>query len=168
MPKSITCNVMSMDTLKALATTLIPEDKADQSRLMAQRCEMIDEIEAQSLCTPSNENSMILAGLHACGDLSVMMLKAFVESVEVKAVVSIGCCYNLLSEDRFGNSGAHLGFPMSCGVKGVSLSLGKCYRDLACQIDGEICQKTPVSIILSCMLFVLLSRWCSLIITQKS
>lgn len=123
---------MSMDTLKALTTTLIPEDKIDQPKLMAEHCEMFREIEAHSLCTP-NENSLVLAGLHACGDLSVAMLKAFVESVEVKAVVSIGCCYNLLSEDGFGNSDALHGFPISSGVKAVSLSLGKCSRDLACQ-----------------------------------
>nr|KJB26980.1 hypothetical protein B456_004G269700 [Gossypium raimondii] len=55
------------------------------------------------------------------------------ECEEVRAVISIGCCYNLLSEEGFANARIQYGFPMSCGVKSVNLSLGKSSRDLACQ-----------------------------------
>lgn len=57
------------------------------------------------------------------------------ECKEVKAVVSIGCCYNLLSEEGDENAAEGLcGFPMSKGVKSVGFSLGKSLRDLACQV----------------------------------
>ncbi|GLU17670.1 hypothetical protein SLE2022_340270 [Rubroshorea leprosula] len=131
-PKTITCRVMSMDSLKALTNTFVPENNDEQSRMMAHDCEKADERQVQSLCPPNIGSSLVLAGLHACGDLSVTMLKAFSECREVRAVVSIGCCYNLLSEGSE-NSGDHCGFPMSCGVKTVSLLLGKSSRDLACQ-----------------------------------
>ena len=38
----------------------------------------------------------LLCGLHACGDLSPSMLDIFIQS-EAKAVVNVGCCYNLVS-----------------------------------------------------------------------
>lgn len=79
----------------------------------------------------------LLAGLHACGDLSVNMLRTFSESPHVNAVVSIGCCYNLLSEPKPGSNSPdenrQYGFPLSRGVKSTGLSLGKSLRDLACQ-----------------------------------
>ncbi|CAI5936910.1 unnamed protein product [Closterium sp. NIES-64] len=40
----------------------------------------------------------MLAGLHACGDLTVSALRAFVLQPEVRAMAMVGCCYNLLSE----------------------------------------------------------------------
>lgn len=55
------------------------------------------------------------------------------ECEEVKAVISIGCCYNLLSEDEV-QIGDECGFPMSKGVRSSGLSLGKSARDLACQV----------------------------------
>ncbi|XP_050146401.1 uncharacterized protein LOC126621841 isoform X2 [Malus sylvestris] len=57
----------------------------------------------------------------------------FMECKEVKAVVSVGCCYNLLSEEGSNHVGSQCGFPMSHGVKSAGLSLGKSSRDLACQ-----------------------------------
>ncbi|KAK9204487.1 hypothetical protein WN943_014748 [Citrus x changshan-huyou] len=57
----------------------------------------------------------------------------FVECKEVKAVVSIGCCYNLLSEEGIDLAGSPSGFPISHGVKSLGFTLGKSSRDLACQ-----------------------------------
>lgn len=57
------------------------------------------------------------------------------ECKEVKAVVSIGCCYNLLSEEVCESSSSQCGFPMSNGIKSAGLSLGKSSRDLACQVQ---------------------------------
>ncbi|CAM8929023.1 unnamed protein product [Rhodiola kirilowii] len=79
------------------------------------------------------EASLVLTGLHACGDLSVTMLKSFSECEDIKAVVSLGCCYNLLSEEVSTNSDSQYGFPISNAVKCAGLRLGKCSRDLACQ-----------------------------------
>ncbi|CAM8923427.1 unnamed protein product [Rhodiola kirilowii] len=79
------------------------------------------------------EASLVLTGLHACGDLSVTMLKSFSECEDIKSVVSLGCCYNLLSEEVLTNSDSQYGFPISNAVKCAGLRLGKCSRDLACQ-----------------------------------
>ncbi|BBH01536.1 S-adenosyl-L-methionine-dependent methyltransferases superfamily protein [Prunus dulcis] len=117
-PKTVTCNVMSIDMLKALAATPLHKDNVSL---------------LQSSCNADNGSSLVLAGLHACGDLSVTMLKTFMECKEVKAVVSVGCCYNLLSEEGFNHVGSQCGFPMSCGVISAGISLGKSSRDLACQ-----------------------------------
>ncbi|KAF8053140.1 hypothetical protein N665_1462s0023 [Sinapis alba] len=61
------------------------------------------------------------------------MLRTFMECEEVKAVVSIGCCYNLLSEKTSESSCSKCGFPMSAALKSLGFSLGKNARDLACQ-----------------------------------
>lgn len=60
MPKTITCNVMSIDMLKALADISLHKDNASL---------------LQASCHADGETSLVLAGLHACGDLSVTMLK---------------------------------------------------------------------------------------------
>ncbi|XP_050219195.1 uncharacterized protein LOC126669700 isoform X2 [Mercurialis annua] len=59
--------------------------------------------------------------------------ETFLECKEIKAIVSIGCCYNLLSEECSDAVYSHCGFPMSLGVKSAGISLGKNLRDLACQ-----------------------------------
>ena len=48
---------------------------------------------------------LVAVGLHACGDLAATMLRGFRaegranhEAAEVRAIVVVGCCYNLLSE----------------------------------------------------------------------
>lgn len=60
------------------------------------------------------------------------------ECKEVKAVVSIGCCYNLLSEEGIDLAGSPSGFPISHGVKSLGFTLGKSSRDLACQVHAYI------------------------------
>ncbi|CAH8321395.1 unnamed protein product [Eruca vesicaria subsp. sativa] len=107
-PMTITCRVLSTEMLKSL--TDVPLEKNDASALNE---------------TPNRLCSLVLAGLHACGDLSVTMLRTFMECKEVKAVVSIGCCYNLLSEDA--------GFPISACLESLGFSLSKNARNLACQ-----------------------------------
>ncbi|EFJ24694.1 hypothetical protein SELMODRAFT_101072 [Selaginella moellendorffii] len=74
------------------------------------------------------QHSIVLAGLHACGDLSANMLRTFVNRQDVTAVISVGCCYNLLSEND-----DKCGFPLSRGVKRLNLRLGGAGRDLGCQ-----------------------------------
>ncbi|KAE9585071.1 putative Methyltransferase domain-containing protein [Lupinus albus] len=130
-PKTITCRVLSIDTLKTLVETSLPGDDTEQSRLKGE-----SEEEQGKLHWPSGEDkkpSTVLAGLHACGDLSVTMLKTFLECEDVKAVVSLGCCYNLLSEESIMDADSQRGFPMSQSVRSTGLSLGKSARDLACQ-----------------------------------
>ncbi|XP_020091374.1 protein RRNAD1 [Ananas comosus] len=110
-PKTVTCHVLSSESLTSFSTAVIPENRAEQ-------------------CI---EPSLVLAGLHACGDLSVNMLRAFIDCERVKALVSISCCYNLLSEESCEKISASSGFPISSAAKLSSLILGKSMRDLACQ-----------------------------------
>ncbi|KAK3198451.1 hypothetical protein Dsin_021866 [Dipteronia sinensis] len=132
-PKTITCRVMSMDMLKALTSLSLDRDDVEQRKLIVQNNRELDGRKLQSPCNAESETSLVLAGLHACGELSVTMIKTFTECKEVKAVVSIGCCYNLLSEEGSDIAGSLCGFPMSYGVKSADFSLSKNSRDLACQ-----------------------------------
>ncbi|KAH7300374.1 hypothetical protein KP509_24G059200 [Ceratopteris richardii] len=83
------------------------------------------------------QRSYILAGLHACGDLSAAVLKTYTMCEEVKAVVIVGCCYNLLTErleKDHSPSSCFYGFPLSRGVRSIGLTLGRRACDLACQV----------------------------------
>ncbi|KAG5000481.1 hypothetical protein AAZX31_08G171100 [Glycine max] len=130
-PKTITCRVLSIDTLKTLVETSLIGDDVEQSMLKVENQE--DQGKLHWLSDANKKPSIVLAGLHACGDLSVTMLKTFVECKDVKAVVSLGCCYNLLSEEMIKDGESQFGFPMSHAVRSIGLSLGKSARDLACQ-----------------------------------
>eukprot|EP00850_Spirogloea_muscicola_P011871 SM000075S21960 [mRNA] locus=s75:206421:209905:- [translate_table: standard] len=103
-------------------------------------------------CNPAlltvSRSRALLVGLHACGDLSPTMLLTFLALPEVAAVVSVGCCYNLLSEQEFvaefndGDQVAGIlgrqelttvGYPMSRCMGDARLHIGRSGRDLACQ-----------------------------------
>ncbi|KAK9093223.1 hypothetical protein Syun_028134 [Stephania yunnanensis] len=135
-PQTITCHVLSSEMLKDLSSTLSRRGYVELSdgirSCLDKPCEGWElDLGEEPSC---NMNSgLVLAGLHACGDLSVTMLRTFAECEEIKAVVSIGCCYNLLTEKGVGKARNECGFPLSGGVKSIGLSLGKSARDLACQ-----------------------------------
>ncbi|XP_050944104.1 uncharacterized protein LOC103487650 isoform X4 [Cucumis melo] len=135
LPKAMTFHVLSVDALKSLANMSLEDDHVEKPSTTGDDQKKINQQESKclTLCNSDQEPSLVLAGLHACGDLSVIMLRTFVECKEVKAVINIGCCYNLLTEYGSNNKGIQNGFPMSFGVKSSSLSLGKSGRDLACQ-----------------------------------
>ncbi|MQL75332.1 hypothetical protein Taro_007694 [Colocasia esculenta] len=109
-PRTVTCHILSSSKLTAVVRSMVES----------------------SLCKDHYAgSSFVLAGLHACGDLSVNILRSFVECEQVKALVCIGCCYNLLSAEHLGNSG----FPMSNGAKLLNLVLGRNACDLGCQSE---------------------------------
>lgn len=60
--------------------------------------------------------------------------RTFVECKAVKAVINVGCCYNLLSEETSSAVSQSSGFPLSEGVGRLGLHLGRSARDLACQV----------------------------------
>ncbi|KAK7272681.1 hypothetical protein RJT34_29431 [Clitoria ternatea] len=129
-PKTITCHVLSPDTLKTLVESSLHGDDVEQIRLKGEN----EDLRKLNWLTDANKKpSTVLAGLHACGDLSVTMLKTFLESKDVKAIVSLGCCYNLLSEEWIKDGESQCGFPMSHALRSTGLLLGKSSRDLACQ-----------------------------------
>ncbi|KAK2423226.1 protein RRNAD1 [Trifolium repens] len=132
-PKTITCRVLSIESLKALVETSVPRDDLDQSMLKGENQEDKGKLNRPGGGDANNRPPTVLAGLHACGDLSVIMLKTFLDCRDVKAVVSVGCCYNLLSEESISDGESQCGFPMSRALRSTGLSLGKSARDLACQ-----------------------------------
>ena len=74
----------------------------------------------------TRNNNFILTGLHACGDLSSSMLRMFVESKQVHAVISVACCYMKLTTDNNDKETLHMkplsskcGYPMSEYVKSL-------------------------------------------------
>eukprot|EP00250_Pteridium_aquilinum_P023768 c2759_g1_i1 orf=43-1806(+) len=148
-PQTATFRVMSGDSqmeLQHFLSSLVPErlssspmEAAHTRGMQYASClsEKLGVTEQSGLSEPSEraEHSFVLAGLHACGDLSATMLKTYMMCKEVKAVVTVGCCYNLLSEnnDDEHSSGSIFGFPLSEGAKNIGLTLGRRARDLACQ-----------------------------------
>ncbi|KAI8374354.1 methyltransferase domain-containing protein [Radiomyces spectabilis] len=84
--------------------------------------------------TDPNEQWLV-CGLHACGDLSSMILRLFAESSEVSCMVNVGCCYhNLTCEDdeiETDDAAPIYGFPMSQALAGYKM--GTTARVLACQ-----------------------------------
>ncbi|XP_032060191.1 protein RRNAD1 [Aythya fuligula] len=60
---------------------------------------------------PGGGQRVLLTGLHACGDLSVALLRHFARSPHVAAVTSAACCYMKLSNP--------VGYPLSSWVSGL-------------------------------------------------
>ncbi|XP_078433489.1 S-adenosyl-L-methionine-dependent methyltransferases superfamily protein isoform X2 [Wolffia australiana] len=112
-PRTITRQVFSSDALTVLLKSIADQSSAD----------------GKHTGSPS-----VLAGLHACGDLSANMLRTFVESEHVKAVACIGCCYNLLTDESSEKPNSCC-FPMSKGGKSFDFPLGRSARDLGCQSE---------------------------------
>ncbi|KAL0914454.1 hypothetical protein M5K25_014802 [Dendrobium thyrsiflorum] len=137
-PQTVTCQVLSSESLAALSIRTVDDHiQADGMGSSAEtsflRSSESDVYKAASLCKNGNIGSLVLAGLHACGDLSVNMLRAFVDCEQVKALINVGCCYNLVSEESSEKTSMISGFPLSNGAKLSGLTLGKNARDLACQ-----------------------------------
>ncbi|KAJ4781047.1 S-adenosyl-L-methionine-dependent methyltransferases superfamily protein [Rhynchospora pubera] len=133
-PQTVTCRVLSSDTLANLTNAVDLQKHVTGIKQQSNKEDILNE--------HFEKHPLVLAGLHACGDLSVNMLRAFVGCGRAKALVSLGCCYNLLSEEEVDPSSCSefqeaccisAGFPMSKGAKLFPLSLGKSARDLACQ-----------------------------------
>ncbi|KAJ1836737.1 hypothetical protein LPJ63_000057 [Coemansia sp. RSA 2711] len=74
----------------------------------------------------------LLCGLHACGDLSSAVLKAFAES-DATAVVLVPCCYNHISEAPRERSA--VGFPLSAAMHGARI--GQNALKTACQATSR-------------------------------
>ncbi|KAL7088263.1 hypothetical protein ACP275_13G117100 [Erythranthe tilingii] len=170
-PKAVTCQVLSPTMLKDVSSSLLQANDLENPTISRENNDDTppEGYGSESPFPPkaNEKSSLVLAGLHACGDLSVTMLRSFMECNAVKAVVSIGCCYNLLSEDGNKEADNQCGFPLSAGAKSASLYLGKNARDLACQRDGEIWEKLMASTILNFIYFVLPFRWFFASTTQK-
>ncbi|XP_048212756.1 methyltransferase-like protein 25B isoform X2 [Perognathus longimembris pacificus] len=77
---------------------------------------------------------LLLTGLHACGDLSVALLRHFCCCPEVVALASVGCCYMKLS--------APGGYPLSQWVSGLpGYELPYRLREGACHALEEYAER---------------------------
>lgn len=77
MPKTVTCRVLSSDTLKALSNSPAENDLTGNQHL-SQNCSVSQPSRLAEDILPSlsySDSTLVIAGLHACGDLSVTMLR---------------------------------------------------------------------------------------------
>lgn len=70
-PRAVTCHVLSSDTLAAVTLDACKDDNGEHVRDTKTSTKKITQIQESTQGTPP----LILAGLHACGDLSVNMLR---------------------------------------------------------------------------------------------
>ncbi|XP_077012611.1 methyltransferase-like protein 25B isoform X3 [Tamandua tetradactyla] len=83
---------------------------------------------------PQGGARLLLAGLHACGDLSVALLRHFSCCSEVAALASVGCCYMKLSDPG--------GYPLSHWVAGLpGCELPYRLREGACHALEEYAER---------------------------
>lgn len=73
-----------------------------------------------------------LVGLHACGDLSVFILKLFSVWKNARALVNIGCCYHKVQRE------ASLAFPLSTIVRSCIGQLGDDETQRSCYIPAYL------------------------------
>jgi hypothetical protein len=97
-----------------------------------------NEVVVRALPARFENGRQILVGLHACGDLSVAILRLFASLSTAHGLVSLGCCYNLLSEAfpkdaKTPSFDAASGFPTSEFGRSKRVSLGHRARMVACQ-----------------------------------
>lgn len=88
----------------------------------------------------------VLCGLHPCGDLSPVLLRAFVDS-RAAAVAFVGCCYHALTDSRLSPvvsdaDGSQVGFPLSAAARAMEVVLTPAQRELACHA-GEAWAARP-------------------------
>ncbi|XP_045197566.2 probable methyltransferase-like protein 25 [Mercenaria mercenaria] len=87
----------------------------------------------------SKQFSMMLAGLHTCGNLASTSMEVFVHSDQLKVLCNIGCCYHLIDEkylDKTQTDGTDAclnGFPLSRFLNQKQFKLGNTARNLASQ-----------------------------------
>jgi hypothetical protein len=70
-PRTVTCHVLSSDTLAAVTLEACQDDHAEHVPESKNFNESSPQIEKPNDSIPP----LVLAGLHACGDLSVNMLR---------------------------------------------------------------------------------------------
>lgn len=75
-PHVVTCHVLSSDTLTALSTSLYNKNIEETDSLGSS----MSEGKGSSSANGYEVSSLVLVGLHACGDLSVSMLR-FVSTI---------------------------------------------------------------------------------------
>uniref|UniRef100_A0A0A0LB00 Methyltransferase domain-containing protein n=1 Tax=Cucumis sativus TaxID=3659 RepID=A0A0A0LB00_CUCSA len=77
LPKAMTFHVLSVDALKSLANMSLEDDHVEKTSMTGDDQKKINQQDSKclTLCNSDEEPSLVLAGLHACGDLSVIILR---------------------------------------------------------------------------------------------
>ncbi|KAM8794290.1 LOW QUALITY PROTEIN: methyltransferase-like protein 25B [Eudromia elegans] len=89
---------------------------------------------ARNPLAPRGGERLLLTGLHACGDLSVALLRQFARGGHVAAVTSAACCYMKLST----GAAAASGYPLSAAVAALpGHALSYKAREAACHALEE-------------------------------
>lgn len=90
----------------------------------------------------------LLCGLHACGDLSSHIIRLFLGSDDVRCLVSVGCCYHILSEglEDEGAEEPKFAFPMSQYFQRARFAMGGTARMLACQAPSRWSERQESSV----------------------
>ncbi|KAL8625481.1 hypothetical protein ACOMHN_018626 [Nucella lapillus] len=86
---------------------------------------------------------LLLAGLHACGDLTATLFRVFVNCPAVSALVSVGCCYMKLSAySEVDEAHCERGYPLSQYVRSL-LAHPLTYeaREMACHFADAYAQR---------------------------
>ncbi|XP_048784965.1 methyltransferase-like protein 25B isoform X1 [Lagopus muta] len=94
------------------------------------------------LAWPVDSEQVLLTGLHACGDLSVALLRHFACSPQVAAVTSAACCYMKLSTCPEPTASNLPGYPLSAWVAGLpGHTLSYRAREAACHAVEEYTER---------------------------
>ncbi|RKO97655.1 hypothetical protein CAUPRSCDRAFT_10686 [Caulochytrium protostelioides] len=96
----------------------------------------------------ASTSAYLLTGLHACGDLGSLILRAWTTCPSAVAVVMVGCCYNRLTESSAVTpTSTNPTFPLSRALRGMNYPLGFTARTLACQalVRWESDPNTPLN-----------------------
>lgn len=94
------------------------------------------------LAWPVDSEQVLLTGLHACGDLSVALLRHFACSPQVAAVTSAACCYMKLSTCPEPTASNLPGYPLSTWVAGLpGHTLSYRAREAACHAVEEYTER---------------------------
>lgn len=89
-----------------------------------------------------DSEQVLLTGLHACGDLSVALLRHFAHSPQVVAVTSAACCYMKLSTCLEPTDSSLPGYPLSTWVAGLpGHMLSYRAREAACHAVEEYAER---------------------------
>ncbi|KAG0613832.1 hypothetical protein M758_6G132500 [Ceratodon purpureus] len=122
-PQTVTCRIGTEESSSTLSSLLPALPKSLSSEVFFK----------DSNSDHDEDPQVVLAGLHACGDLSATMLRTFIECEDVVAVINVTCCYHLLTEESNNDTKELSGFPMSETVANLGLQIGRSARELACE-----------------------------------
>ncbi|XP_054932580.1 methyltransferase-like protein 25B isoform X2 [Dermacentor andersoni] len=103
----------------------------------------------------SGVENFVLVGLHTCGNLGPSMIQLFADSPAARGLISVGCCYMKLSEDKCEGIEMKMAYPMSshvCALGNVAV-LGYQAREVAChafEVYTRKLKESPLALKIHC------------------